>query len=110
MVGEHTYERKQTKTCFRRRFCWRRTLPEDVDSNSLKAVWTESNVLEIEAMKKEALESKIAITVRGRPGDHGKHNTNNHLEHAQTIRQGESEKEEEEATVEIVPDEIEIKQ
>ena len=111
VVGEHACERKQTRACFRRRFCWRRTLPEDVDTSSLKAAWTESNVLEIEAKKSKASESKIPITVRGRPGDHGKHNTNNHLEHAQTIRQGESEREpEEEATVEIVPDEIEIKQ
>ena len=110
VVGEHTCERKQTRACFRRRFCWRRTLPEDVDTGSLKAAWTESNVLEIEAKKSKASESKIPITVRGRPGDHGKQNTNNHLDRAQTIRQGESEKKEEEATVEIVPDEIETKQ
>lgn len=110
VVGEHTCERKQKRAGFRRRFCWRRTLPDDVDTSSLKAALTESNVLEIEAKKSEASESKIPITVRGRPGDQGKHNANNHLEHAQTIRQGESEKKEEEATVEIVPDEIEIKQ
>ena len=110
MVGEHTCERKQKRAGFRRRFCWRRTLPDDVDTSSLKAALTESNVLEIEAKKSKASESKIPITVRGRPGDQGKHNANNHLEHAQTIRQGESEKKEEEATVEIAPDEIEIKQ
>ena len=110
VVGEHTCERKQTRACFRRRFCWRRTLPEDVDTSSLKATWTESNVLEIEAKKSKGSGSKIPITVRGRPGDRGKHNTNNHLEHEQTIRHGESEKKEEEATLEIVPDEIAIKQ
>ena len=105
VVGEHTCERKQTRACFRRR-----TLPEDVDTSSLRAAWTESNVLEIEAKKSKGSESKIPITDRGRPGNQGKHNTNNHIERAQTIRQGESEKKEEEATVEIVPDEIEIKQ
>lgn len=110
VVGEHTCERKQTRACFRRRFCCRRTLPDDVDTSSLKAALTELNVLEIEAQKSKGSESKIPITVRGRPGDQVKHKTNNHLEHAQTIRQGESEKKEEEATVEIVPDETEIKQ
>ncbi|CAH3175693.1 unnamed protein product [Porites evermanni] len=65
VVGEHTCERKQTRACFRRRFCWRRTLPDDVDTSSLKAALTESNVLEIEAKKSKDRRVKFPLPTGG---------------------------------------------
>ena len=107
ITGDHVCERSQKKPCFQRRFCWRRTLPENVDLSSVKAVVTESNMLEIKANKKQICESDIPIAVRETPRDQGQHQTNNQIEHEQVVRPEQEKKMEEEATVEIVPDETE---
>lgn len=100
----------QDKPCFQRRFCWRRKLPEDVDLSSLKASLTKPNTLEIEATKIKNYESDIQIDVRDRPTDRSQPGANHEAENqnkymnVHNVKQ-DSSKGDEEATVEIVPDE-----
>ena len=109
ITGNHICRQNQNVPCFHKQFCWRRTLPEDVDLSSLKATLTEKNVLEIDANKRDkAKESDIQIAVRERPGDQIQHKPKKQFEHVPSVRQ-EPSKVDEEATVEIVPDDTETK-
>ncbi|XP_015775195.1 PREDICTED: uncharacterized protein LOC107353359 [Acropora digitifera] len=51
VTEHHTCRLGFGKSCFQRKLCWRRTLPQDVDLSSLKATLRESNVLGIDAAK-----------------------------------------------------------
>lgn len=102
--GDHNCRPSQKEQCLEREFCWRRTLPEDVDLSPVKATLTELNILEIEANKNKPFESDIQIAVCDRPGDQTQHKPKNQFGHGQVIRK-EPHQVEEEATVEIVPDE-----
>ena len=110
--GFHSCEENQDKPCFQRRFCWRRKLPADVDLSSVKASLTKSNTLEIEATKIRHYEGQdIQIDVC-ESIDQSLPTEDNHEEETQNtgymrehnVNQ-ESSKGDEEATVEIVPDE-----
>ena len=100
--GDHNCRLSQKEQCFQRRFCWKRTLPEEVDLSSVKATLTDSNILEIEANKSKPFESDIQIAIRDRLGDQTQHKPENQFEHAEGIRK--EHQLNEEATVEIVPD------
>lgn len=102
--GDRNCRPSQKEQCFERKFCCRRTLPEDVDLSSVKATLTELNILDIKANKNKSLESDIQIAVCDRPEDQTQHRPNTQFGHAQVIRK-EPQQVEEEATVEIVPDE-----
>ena len=112
--GFHSCDGNQDKPCFQRRFCWRRKLPADVDLSSLKASITKPNTLEIEATKNRRYESQnIQIDVREKSIDRSLPAEDNHDEenlqntehmHEYNVNQ-ESSRGDEEATVEIVPDE-----
>lgn len=111
--GFHSCDANQDKPCFHRRFCWRRKLPADVDLSSVKATLTKPNTLEIEATKIKHYEGQnIQIDVRENAIDqslpdrdnHEEENQNTEYVHEHNVNQ-ESSKGDEEATVEIVPDE-----
>ena len=110
--GFHSCDGNQDKPCFRRRFCWRRKLPADVDLNSVKATLTKPNTLEIEAIKIRHYEGQnIQIHVSEKSTDQSLLARDNHEEEKQGkyMREHNVNKEsgngDEEATVEIVPDE-----
>ena len=109
--GMRSCNRHTHNPCFQKRFCWRRTLPDDVDLSSVKATLTKPNTLEIEAKKTRDHESDIQIDVRDSLADQSQpqkdSETTSRFDHAHVIqRQGNNNyKEDEEATVEIVPDE-----
>ena len=112
--GFHSCDGNEDKPCFQRIFCWRRKLPADVDLSSLKASITRPNTLEIEGTKNRRYESQnIQIDVREKSIDRSLPAEDNHEEenpqntehmHEYNVNQ-ESRKGDEEATVEIVPDE-----
>lgn len=93
--------------CFTRRFCWRRTLPEDVDLRSVKATLIKPNGLQIEAKKVKDYESDIQIDVLERSTDQSQpranHEAENQNNYGHSVKHDTS-KEEEDATVEIIPD------
>ena len=113
--GFHSCDGRQDNPCFRRRFCWRRKLPADVDLNSVKATLTKPNTLEIEATKIRQNEIQdIQIDVREKsieqslPAGHNHEEKNQNAERMQNMREqnmNESGKGDDDATVEIVPDE-----
>ena len=106
---------KRDKPCFQKRFCWRRKLPADVDLSSVKATLTKPNTLEIEATKIRHYEGQnIQIDVRENSDidqslpvrkNHEDENQNTEYMHEHNVNQESSLKGDEEATVEIVPDE-----
>lgn len=108
--GIHTYNANQQRPCYSRRFCWRRTLPEDVDVSSVKATLIKPNALEIEAkkIKDYQTQSDIQINVRDKSVDQSQPRANRDAEkqntHEQSVRQ-QSSKDDEDATVEIIPEE-----
>ena len=113
--GFHSCGGKQDKPCFQKRFCWRRKLPADVDLSSVKATLTKPNTLEIEATKIRHYEGQnIQIDVRENSDiyqslpvreNHEDENQNTEYMHEHNVNQESSLKGDEEATVEIVPDE-----
>lgn len=108
IIGDHTCKHNQKEPCFHRRLCWTRVLPGNVDLTSVKAAMTERNFLKIDASKYTAYDghSDIHIVVRERTEKKKQQKTENRFEHAHgNIR--EPDKMEEEATVEVVPDEAE---
>ena len=106
--GVHTCKGNQQKSCFNKSSCWRRTLPEDVDLRSVKANLIKPNALEIEAKKiKDYQSNDIQINVRDRSTDQSQPPANRDGEKQNTIEHGvrqDSNKENEDATVEIIPD------
>lgn len=111
--GFHSCEGNEDKPCFQRRFCWRRKLPADVDLSSLKATLTKPNTLEIEATKIRHYKGQnIQMDVREKsidrslPAEDNREEENQNTEYMRehNVNQ-ESSKGDEEATVEIVPDE-----
>lgn len=114
--GFHSCDGNLDKPCFQRRFCWRRKLPADVDLSSVKATLTGPNTLEIEATKIRHHEDdegqNIQIDVREKSIDQSLPDRDNHQDENQNteyIREHnvnqETSKGDEEATVEIIPDE-----
>lgn len=113
--GLHSCDGNQENPCFRRRFCWRRKLPADVDLNSVKATLTKPNTLEIEATKIRHNEVQdIQIDVREKsikeslPAGHNHEEKNQNAERMQNMSEhnlNENGKGDDDATVEIVPDE-----
>ena len=101
------------KPCCQRKFCWRRKLPADVDLSSVKATLTKPNTLEIEATKIRHYEGQnIQIDVRENSIDQSLPDRDNYEEENQNTENmreynasQERSKGDEEATVEIVPDE-----
>lgn len=108
IIGEHTCKHNQKEPCFQRRLCWTRVLPDNVDLTSVKATMTKCNFLKIDASENTAYDGHgdIHIVARERTENKKQQKTENRFEHGHgTIR--EPDKMEEEATVEVVPDETE---
>ena len=107
--GVHTCNANQQRPCFNRRFCWRRTLPDDVDLRSVKATLIKPSSLEIEAKKIKDYESDIRIDVRDMSTEQSQpranHNTEKQNLHEQQSVEHDTSKEDEDATVEIIADE-----
>ena len=99
IMGDHTCKHNQKEPCFQRRLCWRRALPYDLDLTTVKATLTECNFLKIDASKNTAYDGDIHK-------NKAQKKTENRFKHAHgAIR--EPNKMEEEAIVEVVPEEAE---
>ena len=105
--GVHSCQNSHQHNCCPRRFCWRPTLPEDVDVKSFKATLTESNTLELQAKKNKFWENDIKITnIRDKLESHvPPPNEENFIQNGKQELRNMTD---EDATVEIVPDETEL--
>ena len=108
--GAHSCNRKTQISCFQRTFCWRRTLPDDVDLKSIRAKLSQPTILEIEAKKLKENERDVRIDRLDSLGDQSLRNskTNSPFDETRSIQRRDNNvktfQEMDEATVEVVPD------
>lgn len=108
--GIRSRNRKTQNSCFQRKFCWRRTLPRDVDLKSIKARLSKPTTLEIEVKKLKENERYIRIDYLDSLGDQAQRNseTSSRFDDTRSLQRQDNNvkivQEMDEATVEVVPD------
>ncbi|XP_022799337.1 heat shock protein 23-like [Stylophora pistillata] len=108
--GIPSRNRKTQNSCFQRKFCWRLTLPRDVDLKSIKARLSKPTTLEIEVKKIKENERYIRIDYLDSLGDQAQRNseTSSRFDDTRSLQRQDNNvkivQEMDEATVEVVPD------